>query len=1022
MNKSDFISDAVALDLGKSGVKVAETLEIEVDGEWWNLINLSEERTHAVYDKRILNQPEITEDNISVVPISENKSLTVGVDGYSYTEKSSAIGVNFAITSEGQRIAFENLTGEGLSVAAVSYLRYHNITNDTYQTVNGGYTYSWKKNLGCWFDSVNQVIIWAAYFSSQFHFMYANLDGTQKTKFIIVRSLTPHVYDIKTFPEVTSGAVYSLFWANTSNPPQIRKTLPVAGQFTTAQPLSVVDSTQTGTIVLSSVVNASPEHKLCLFYSRKYESVGVAWYNTALDAVQFVLEKDSWESAYGLPQIREGQDKLLGASNLVLDNEGELLVTNWEAGKSGNLTLPSGYSFPANFVLIGGAKVNGRMAKIWGYVGTNLYGYTLNYDTLELQYDGVVCSTWGLGITTWHWAQADPLVLEETETRLLVLFRNDDPALVLFDKTTNQALWYWYEWENSIYFPVTYRYYIGSGYIQRFYNDRNVHVFGDRFVFMAYQTATTNYGVYIDSYFEMYNVPLSDLIGCADITAVNSLLVSSGRTIKTFSSMSPVTGSSLWSTIQDNEQYVAVPTNPEYKLMLAEDPDYYYLYMAKLYINFSTNAGGMNRNNLLDTANERQEQNRAVIYIDKTTLTPVAYYIGATDKQLSRSAVGAYGLSSESKHRYVSDVSQSNPNIDGWVRRFNGGQISFINPRNSLVDANTDLYYKATFYKIPQSSARACVLNKYGEALFYVIEDANLIAYGGYNPSTNNASGHTYKKTLPFNAKNLLIDESEDFGIVMGDVADGQIPYYCFAPKTGLKGKLKAVKLSDFSAYSLRLLDKDSGGYAYVDMKGSTGFAISMTGKLQLVETNTSLDYGVGGELGETVSPVVFIRKENTYIPYPFAREGIKVELTNISKTTKVTIPETHTDLIRTMIAGGTDFRGSRCILRRLFPDHTEEGSDIILLDGYIQDWSYSPDKKGILFTVSKTLIDVGATFPKRLMNMGCSHVFRGVRCGYLGADGICTKTKTDCTSKGEVSNFGGFPWVAARQRRIMWR
>ena len=35
MNKSDFISDVVALDLGKSGVKVAETLEININNEWW---------------------------------------------------------------------------------------------------------------------------------------------------------------------------------------------------------------------------------------------------------------------------------------------------------------------------------------------------------------------------------------------------------------------------------------------------------------------------------------------------------------------------------------------------------------------------------------------------------------------------------------------------------------------------------------------------------------------------------------------------------------------------------------------------------------------------------------------------------------------------------------------------------------------------------------------------------------------------------------------------------------------------
>ena len=133
--------------------------------------------------------------------------------------------------------------------------------------------------------------------------------------------------------------------------------------------------------------------------------------------------------------------------------------------------------------------------------------------------------------------------------------------------------------------------------------------------------------------------------------------------------------------------------------------------------------------------------------------------------------------------------------------------------------------------------------------------------------------------------------------------------------------------------------------------------------------------------------------------------------------------PGTQDNLIRGMLAAGTDFRGSRCILRRVFPDHLDEtGSDIVLLDGYIQDWSYVPGKKGIAFTVSKTLIDVGAQFPKRLMNMGCSHVFKGARCRYLGEEGRCLKTRAFCTSLGNINQFGGFPWVAARQRRVMWK
>lgn len=200
---------------------------------------------------------------------------------------------------------------------------------------------------------------------------------------------------------------------------------------------------------------------------------------------------------------------------------------------------------------------------------------------------------------------------------------------------------------------------------------------------------------------------------------------------------------------------------------------------------------------------------------------------------------------------------------------------------------------------------------------------------------------------------------------------------------------------------------------------------VSGVGKITVCDPAPLPTDGMGGESGgEAVSSsLIYVYLDRAFVPYPFAREGIRAELSNISKTTKITLPETQDNLIRGMLAAGTDFRGSRCILRRVFPDHLNEaGSDIVLLDGYIQDWSYVPGKKGIAFSVSKTLIDVGAQFPKRLMNMGCSHVFKGSRCRYLGEEGRCLKTRAYCTSLGNLNQFGGFPWVAARQRRVMWK
>ena len=57
MNNADFLSDAVALDLGKSGVKVAETLEIQVGEEWWRLINAADVSTVRAYQGRQFPDP-----------------------------------------------------------------------------------------------------------------------------------------------------------------------------------------------------------------------------------------------------------------------------------------------------------------------------------------------------------------------------------------------------------------------------------------------------------------------------------------------------------------------------------------------------------------------------------------------------------------------------------------------------------------------------------------------------------------------------------------------------------------------------------------------------------------------------------------------------------------------------------------------------------------------------------------------------------------------------------------------------
>lgn len=77
MNNSDFLSDAVALDLGKSGVKVAETLEIEVGNEWWRLINAADVTGARMYQGRQLPDPIVVGGKILLGDLASRRGIAL---------------------------------------------------------------------------------------------------------------------------------------------------------------------------------------------------------------------------------------------------------------------------------------------------------------------------------------------------------------------------------------------------------------------------------------------------------------------------------------------------------------------------------------------------------------------------------------------------------------------------------------------------------------------------------------------------------------------------------------------------------------------------------------------------------------------------------------------------------------------------------------------------------------------------------------------------------------------------------
>jgi hypothetical protein len=169
---------------------------------------------------------------------------------------------------------------------------------------------------------------------------------------------------------------------------------------------------------------------------------------------------------------------------------------------------------------------------------------------------------------------------------------------------------------------------------------------------------------------------------------------------------------------------------------------------------------------------------------------------------------------------------------------------------------------------------------------------------------------------------------------------------------------------------------------------------------------------------------ISYIYEDEVYYPYPFRREGVKREVSNINKQTRLLLPDTVDGMIKRMLREGTEFRKSRVILSQVFMNHKNSPSNsIILIDGYIQDWSFDEGSNLLTFTVTRTLLGQSAPWPRRHMLATCTHVFKGERCRLVGNNlPICKKTEAECRAYGNLPRRGAFPWVAARQRRILWR
>ncbi|MEK0452418.1 MAG: hypothetical protein AGIKBDMD_00349 [Synergistaceae bacterium] len=983
MNKSDFISDAVALDLGKSGVKVAETLEININNEWWNFINSSEQMSLSVYNKREKAPPLITGD---IMDISGMNKIRVAENN---TPKTTRNPMFTAIFANGDTVVLNGSTVKPNTVTNPTYFedRTLQILNMNSQTTSA-VTLAIRKGdpwLPVYYDPIVNAICccYRYYFMSSYRWYVVQINSNgqviSNTYVSTSAAYSANYFMTYCLPEAPQK-VYAIFWTS-GGAMSVKSITHAVDDNQSIKTRNLVSSS--GATALSAVpTTALYSAGAYMFYLRQAESIGIAFLDSVDSRIKYVLESENWEVLHTLNDIGSGNTQLNGFGTMTTPLDGEFFMAHFKGQEFGNLGKPSGYTFPTNMVIQGFTRIGEKKFRMFGTVASTLYVYTLDPDTMTLAYEGVASTEWTVA------SGSLPIFLTSSgDLELYVWYRRKDPYLMLYNAGTNEVVWTWISWNNTN-FPTTgLQDSYDKNYTGIWYTANKSLVFFCR-VYAKYMGTSS---IYMD----VVTINPSDLFLCISTAEVNLLFTPDRR--MSMSQVKPLP------TVLYHDH---APTFPIDGVLTPIENENAYIFTFFKY----------NRRSTAYPVDGMYFQ----MGIDKRTLASGNLLLAGTlftrEGNLSISV-----QNQKARNEYDLDMTVDSADKDGLTRFTDGSGIRFATAGGSAVSsaiASTGTTADASGVNIP------VVCNEKDVAFFisYVTNaQSTLRCSGAFLQGT--PSGQTDSFDVPFIIKNAGIDSWNNISFFTGAIVDGEIPYVKLGAKTWTTKYVRAISVKDGAIYDVDAGNPVTGGIRYFYPCGSTLFWMSNTGYVEARSTGATWTAGMGEEVAMEDAPsATFHYKENNYIPYPFAREGIKVELSNISKMTKITLPETQTDLIRTMLASGTDFRGSRCVLRRVFPDHVEEGSDIVLLDGYIQDWSYSPDKKGILFTVSKTLIDVGSPFPKRLMNMGCSHVFKGVRCGYLGEDGICTKTKTDCTSKGAVTRFGGFPWVAARQRRVMWR
>jgi len=154
------------------------------------------------------------------------------------------------------------------------------------------------------------------------------------------------------------------------------------------------------------------------------------------------------------------------------------------------------------------------------------------------------------------------------------------------------------------------------------------------------------------------------------------------------------------------------------------------------------------------------------------------------------------------------------------------------------------------------------------------------------------------------------------------------------------------------------------------------------------------------------------IFQNQLYSPFPISHDGISA--TTSGEINAVSLKVSN---ISRLIQGYLELyelHGKQVDIITIFSDLDETNG--FLIDTFYID-SYNANVADATFVLTSKFDISSLELPRRKYNKNnCPWLFKGTDCKYAGADTTCDKTLTDCRTKSNQINFGGFASVPSKR------